>query len=59
MGATIIEKHFTLDKSLKGPDHVHSASPMELRKLCELVNSLSNIVDGESEGISKIQKKET
>ena len=58
MGAQVIEKHFTLDKSLKGPDHIHSASPKELKKLCELVNSLPNILDGESEGISKIQKKE-
>ena len=36
-GATIIEKHFTLDKSLSGPDHNMSLDPKELS---ELVNSI-------------------
>ncbi len=30
-GATILEKHFTLDKSLEGPDHKMSLSPAELK----------------------------
>lgn len=30
MGAKVIEKHFTLDKSLEGPDHLASLSPEEL-----------------------------
>ena len=34
LGATFIEKHFTLDKSLPGPDHVASVTPDELRQLC-------------------------
>lgn len=33
MGATVIEKHFTLDKDLPGPDHKASLSPSELRDL--------------------------
>lgn len=32
-GAVIIEKHFTLDKTLPGPDHKASASPKELQNL--------------------------
>lgn len=35
LGATFIEKHFTLDKSLPGPDHVASVTPDELRQLCD------------------------
>ncbi len=35
LGATFIEKHFTLDKSLPGPDHVASVTPNELRQLCD------------------------
>ena len=31
MGATVIEKHFTLDKKLNGPDHMASLSPEELK----------------------------
>ena len=30
-GATVFEKHFTLDKKLKGPDHSSSLSPNELK----------------------------
>jgi len=36
-GARIIEKHFTLDKSLPGPDHKMSADPKEFKKLVEMV----------------------
>ena len=33
MGASIIEKHFTLDKSMKGPDHRASLEPEELKAM--------------------------
>lgn len=33
LGATVIEKHFTLDRSLPGPDHVASIEPPELAQL--------------------------
>ncbi len=35
MGATVIEKHFTLDKNLPGPDHRASLDPGELRSMIE------------------------
>ena len=35
LGAKLIEKHFTLDKSLAGPDHCCSMEPYELRELCK------------------------
>tara|TARA_Y100001968_G_C19379883_1_gene729701 strand:+ start:454 stop:1458 length:1005 start_codon:yes stop_codon:yes gene_type:complete len=37
LGATVIEKHFTLDKSLPGPDHAASSSPDDLLELVENV----------------------
>lgn len=40
MGASIIEKHFTLDKNMKGPDHKASLEPSELK---EMVKSIRNI----------------
>lgn len=40
MGATIIEKHFTLDKTMEGPDHVASLEPGEL---AAMVKSIRNI----------------
>jgi N,N'-diacetyllegionaminate synthase len=40
LGAKIIEKHFTLDKSMDGPDHIASLNPNELT---QLVNSIRNV----------------
>lgn len=40
MGATVIEKHFTLDKSLVGPDHEASLSPVELKQFVESVRKV-------------------
>ncbi len=40
LGATVIEKHFTLDRNMKGPDHKASLEPDELK---ELVVSIRNI----------------
>jgi len=39
-GARIIEKHFTLDKSLPGPDHAASLEPQELNQLVALVRQV-------------------
>lgn len=40
LGANIIEKHFTLDRSLPGPDHSFAAEPKELRKMVESVRKV-------------------
>jgi N-acetylneuraminate synthase len=39
-GATIIEKHFTLDKLMEGPDHVASLSPFELKAMVEGIRAV-------------------
>lgn len=39
-GASVIEKHFTLDKTMSGPDHKASLNPCELK---EMVSSIRNI----------------
>ena len=41
LGATIIEKHFTLDKNLPGPDHKASVEPEELRSLVDAVRNIN------------------
>jgi len=33
LGATVIEKHFTLDRNMEGPDHKASLEPQELRQM--------------------------
>lgn len=41
-----IEKHFTLDKNFPGPDHKASATPEELKELCENVRRIE-VISGE------------
>jgi len=40
LGASVIEKHFTLDRSLPGPDHHFSADPAELKALVAGIRTL-------------------
>ncbi len=40
LGACMIEKHFTLDRSLPGPDHRFSSDPAEFRALCDAVRTM-------------------
>lgn len=40
LGATVIEKHFTLDKNMEGPDHKASIDPEELSRLVEAVRNI-------------------
>jgi N-acetylneuraminate synthase/N,N'-diacetyllegionaminate synthase len=37
LGATVIEKHFTLDKNLPGPDHKASLNPKELKEMVKAI----------------------
>jgi N-acetylneuraminate synthase len=41
LGATVIEKHFTLDKNMEGPDHAASLDPAELTELVSLIRQAS------------------
>lgn len=43
MGIVLIEKHFTLDKNLPGPDHKASATPEEFREICEAVRRIEDM----------------
>ena len=50
MGATIIEKHFTLDRSMEGPDHKASLEPNELK---QMVLSIRHIELAIGDGVKK------
>ena len=50
MGAEIIEKHFTLDRTMEGPDHLASLEPQELK---QMVNSIRNIEQAFGDGIKR------
>jgi N,N'-diacetyllegionaminate synthase len=55
MGATVIEKHFTLDRCMDGPDHAASLEPDELK---QMVKSIRNIEKAMGEGIKKPSNSE-
>jgi len=40
MGANVIEKHFTLDKNMKGPDHKASLEPYELEAMVKAIRNI-------------------
>ena len=50
MGAEIIEKHFTLDRNMEGPDHKASLDPEELK---QMVISIRNIEQAMGDGIKR------
>lgn len=50
MGATVIEKHFTLDKNMEGPDHKASLEPQELKAMVDSIRNIEKAFgDGEKE----------
>lgn len=50
LGAQIIEKHFTLDKTMKGPDHSASLEPTELKNM---VSAIRNVEQALGNGIKE------
>ena len=46
LGACCIEKHFTLDKTLPGPDHKASLDPTELTQMVIAIRNVSEAIDG-------------
>ena len=55
MGATVIEKHFTIDKTMDGPDHKSSIDPEELKAM---VSSIRNIEKALGSSVKKPSKSE-
>ena len=43
MGANIVEKHFTLNKKAKGPDHAISADPIDLEKMVQNIRLMEKM----------------
>jgi N,N'-diacetyllegionaminate synthase len=55
MGASVIEKHFTLDRNLPGPDHKASIDPEELKAM---VNAIRNIEIALGDGVKRMTPSE-
>ena len=57
MGATVIEKHFTLDKKLPGPDHKASANPEEFFNLVKKIREVEKML-GTEKKVCQPEEKE-
>jgi N,N'-diacetyllegionaminate synthase len=55
LGATIIEKHFTLDRRMEGPDHKASLEPGEL---VQMIRSIRNIERSLGTGVKRVMPSE-
>ena len=57
MGAEVIEKHITLDKNFKGPDHICSMSPKEFKIFVHKLRQLEKSFGSNKKNLTKSEKK--
>lgn len=57
LGAKVIEKHFTLDKTMNGPDHKASIEPDELRAMVKAIRNVEKALGNGHKEISASEKK--
>jgi N,N'-diacetyllegionaminate synthase len=57
MGATVIEKHFTLDRSMEGPDHAASLEPTELKEMVKAIRSIEKALGDRIKKPSRSEEK--
>ena len=58
LGATVIEKHFTLDRTLPGPDHKASLEPDELKAMVSAIRYIEKAVGGDgTKHVSESERK--
>ncbi len=57
LGATIIEKHFTLDKNMSGPDHKASLEPQELKAMVQAIRNIEQAMGNGTKQPSPSEQK--
>lgn len=57
LGATVIEKHFTLDRNMEGPDHKASLEPAELKQMVSSIRNIEQALGTEHKEISASERK--
>jgi len=57
LGARVIEKHFTLDKNMKGPDHKASLEPNELKMMVRAIRNIEKALGKEAKAPSPSEVK--
>lgn len=53
LGATVIEKHFTLDKNMEGPDHKASLEPQELKQMVAGIRKIETALGSKTKQVSE------
>lgn len=57
LGACVLEKHFTLDRTMKGPDHSASLEPGELKEMVRAVRNVERAIGTGNKEPSESEKK--
>lgn len=57
LGASVIEKHFTLDRNMEGPDHKASLEPNELKSMVEAIRNVETAFGSGEKKPSESEKK--
>lgn len=57
LGATVIEKHFTLDRNMEGPDHKASLEPEELKAMVFAIRNIEQALGSGHKTISESERK--
>ena len=47
LGASVIEKHFTLDNTMEGPDHAASLEPLQLKEMVKAIRNIEQAISGD------------
>jgi len=59
LGAAFVEKHFTLDRTARGPDHPFALEPIELARMVEGIRMVEQALgDGRKDGPSEAEREE-
>ena len=57
LGASVIEKHFTLDRNMEGPDHKASLNPDELKAMVSAIRNIEKALGSGKKKISESERK--
>lgn len=56
LGAIVIEKHFTLDRNMEGPDHKASLEPSELKKMVDSIRNIEKAIGSADKNPTESEK---
>ena len=57
LGALVIEKHFTLDKKMEGPDHKASLNPQELKQMITAIRHIEKALGSKHKLVTESESK--